>query len=578
MFCPNCGNELHEVLCGVCGYDLSLDYLRLPTLFPAAAPASRPSLEEERQQSMYETARTVENTAAAEAGYTAAALLYEQLGTPGWRDSAERARYCREKAQELEQRERQAVPPPAPQPDPAAPPSQPRVSQPGPASRPQPPAPDPLRDPSAGKGKKKGILLAAVLLAVLAVIGLFAGKAIRPADSGSPPASSGQSGGETTKDKVDKAAEAAAQAVQSAASAIPDLSLTVIPGRLIVATEAQYPPLESVDPSLTGQDRYVGYEMSLARYIAAELGLSLEIRDMAFDSLYAALDTGEADMVLAGIAYTRERAESCSLSDPYSFGEIGTEETEFVILMKKDSDALTQRVNEILARAKDAGLFEAWVRQDSEVMSHAEFLAAGLNTEVVIETYVQAAQAWQDNTVSVYAQSPDGAYFLYGMACSEADYAKLVPGAKIRVTGYKSEWAGEVEIIDASFSLESGSYLAEAADITALLGTDELILHQNEFVAFRGMTVAPILDGDGKEAAFLYQWNGAGREGDDLYFNVSLNGKTYTFTVESCLCDQDSDVYKAVKALKIGDRVDLEGFLYWYEGMNPHITVVSPAA
>jgi hypothetical protein len=91
------------------------------------------------------------------------------------------------------------------------------------------------------------------------------------------------------------------------------------------------------------------------------------------------------------------------------------------------------------------------------------------------------------------------------------------------------------------------------------------------------MTVEPIQDADGKDAAFLYKWNGTGSEGDDLYFNVSLNGKTYNFTVESYLCDKDSDVYKAVKALKVGDKIDLEGFLYWYEGVNPHITSVKTA-
>lgn len=75
--------------------------------------------------------------------------------------------------------------------------------------------------------------------------------------------------------------------------------------------------------------------------------------------------------------------------------------------------------------------------------------------------------------------------------------------------------------------------------------------------------------------AFLYKWDGSGTEGDDLYFNVSLDGNTYTFTVESYLCDKDSDVYKAVQNLKVGDVVDMEGFLYWYEGVNPHITSVS---
>ena len=84
-------------------------------------------------------------------------------------------------------------------------------------------------------------------------------------------------------------------------------------------------------------------------------------------------------------------------------------------------------------------------------------------------------------------------------------------------------------------------------------------------------------DADGKEAAFLYKWNGTGSEGDDLCFNASHDGKTNNFTVESLFCDKDSDVYKAVKNLKIGDKIDLEGFLYWYEGVNPHITSVKTA-
>ena len=56
-----------------------------------------------------------------------------------------------------------------------------------------------------------------------------------------------------------------------------------------------------------------------------------------------------------------------------------------------------------------------------------------------------------------------------------------------------------------------------------------------------------------------------------------MNGASYSFTVESDLCGVDSDVYKAVKNLKIGDKIDMEGFLYWYNGVNPHITSVTPA-
>ncbi|MBQ9123060.1 MAG: hypothetical protein IJY10_06145, partial [Lachnospiraceae bacterium] len=190
------------------------------------------------------------------------------------------------------------------------------------------------------------------------------------------------------------------------------------------------------------------------------------------------------------------------------------------------------------------------------VMTHAEYMAAALESEVVIEAYVQAKQSWWDNTATVYLQDKDGAYFVYGMACTEEDYAKIPTGTKIKVTGYKAEWSGEVEIIDATFEIMEGNYVAEAKDVTSLLGTDELAKHQNEFVAFKGLTVEAANDnGD----AFLYNWDGSGQDGNDLYFNVSYNGKTYSFTVESYLCENTTYVYAEVKNIKVGDVIDCEG-------------------
>ena len=226
----------------------------------------------------------------------------------------------------------------------------------------------------------------------------------------------------------------------------------------------------------------------------------------------------------------------------------------------------------------DTNAAEAEDTKSEGVMTYDEYVAAALDSEVVIEAYVQAKQSWWEDQATVYAQDKDGAYFLYNMACSEEDYAKLTTGTKIKVTGYKSEWSGEVEIIDATFEIEDGNYVASAEDVTSLLGSDDLIDHQNKFVTFKGMTVeAAGQDDAGNDVAFLYNWDGSGQEGDDLYFNVSLNGETYTFTVESYLCDSSTDVYKAVQGLNIGDTVDMEGFLYWYEGVNPHITSVKAA-
>ena len=123
-------------------------------------------------------------------------------------------------------------------------------------------------------------------------------------------------------------------------------------------------------------------------------------------------------------------------------------------------------------------------------------------------------------------------------------------------------------------------------DVTDVLGNeDELAGFMNQRVLFTGMTVEPIGEAEdtvseteaeteaeeAEQAAFQYGWDGSGTEGDDLYFNASVGGKTYTFVVESNLCDENSEVYQTVKNLKVGDTIDMEGFLYWYEGAQPHI-------
>ena len=201
----------------------------------------------------------------------------------------------------------------------------------------------------------------------------------------------------------------------------------------------------------------------------------------------------------------------------------------------------------------------------SKAMSHADYAAAEMDAEVVLEMYVQATQSWWDNKITVYTQSPDGAYFLYELQCSEEDAAKLVPGTKIRVTGFKGEWAGEIEVMDGTFEFVDGdTFIAEATDVTELLGTEELIAHQNEFVAFNGMTVE----------AIEYK---NGEPGDDIYVTLGYNGASYDFCVEIYLTGAESEVYTTVGSLNVGDVVNVEGYLYWYEGVNPHITAISLA-
>lgn len=300
---------------------------------------------------------------------------------------------------------------------------------------------------------------------------------------------------------------------------------------------------------------------------------------MAFALAFACMGCGSDNAGAAEEAAPEQAAAEDAAAEETETEEAAPEETEAEDAAEAET---AETESEEPAEAESAGTEE----KSEGVMTYAEYAAAELDTEVVVETYVQAKQSWWEDKATVYTQDEDGAYFIYNMVCSEEDYAKLTPGTKIKVTGYKTEWSGEVEIAEgATFEIVEGNYVAEAMDVTSLLGTDELIDHQNKLVSFKGMTVEAKKDADGNEVkdadgnpvAFLYNWDGSGQEGDDLYFDVSLDGQTYTFTVESYLCDKSTDVYAAVQALNVGDTIDMEGFLYWYNGVNPHITSVTVA-
>ncbi len=249
--------------------------------------------------------------------------------------------------------------------------------------------------------------------------------------------------------------------------------------------------------------------------------------------------------------------------------------------LKAEAAKAAEEAKKAAEEAAKAAEEAAKKAEEAAVMSYDEYAKADLEAAVCVETYVQATQSWWDGKITVYAQSKDGAIFIYNMACAEEDAAKLTAGTKIRVKGFKGEWAGEVEILEATFEFVDGdSFVAEPEDVTAFLGKDELINYMNKKVAFKGLKVAPSkVEGKDEEFAYLYSWDGSGsnESNSDLYFNVEVDGQVFTFTVESYLCGNTTDVYKAVEALKVGDMIDCEGFLYWYNGANPHITAVTPA-
>ncbi|AEJ20611.1 ABC transporter substrate-binding protein [Gracilinema caldarium] len=91
---------------------------------------------------------------------------------------------------------------------------------------------------------------------------------------------------------------------------------------LVIGTSADYPPYE-FHSLKDGKDLIVGFDIAIAQEIAKDLGVKLEIKDMQFDGLLAALQAGTIDIVISGMTPTEERKKSVDFSTTYYYAVHG---------------------------------------------------------------------------------------------------------------------------------------------------------------------------------------------------------------------------------------------------------------
>ena len=90
-------------------------------------------------------------------------------------------------------------------------------------------------------------------------------------------------------------------------------------GTLVVGMSTDYPPYEFTTKK-NGKTEYVGFEVDLAKKFAKDLGVKLVIKNMDFDSLLVALETGKIDVIISGMNITNERKKSVDFSNTYYSG------------------------------------------------------------------------------------------------------------------------------------------------------------------------------------------------------------------------------------------------------------------
>lgn len=107
-------------------------------------------------------------------------------------------------------------------------------------------------------------------------------------------------------------------------------------GKIVVATSPDWAPYEFENPNAEGQDKYVGSDMELARYIAEKLGVELEISAMDFDACIAAVGEGRVDLTIIDMAPTEERGLLMDFTDTYY-----DDASQNIVIRKEDAEKFT---------------------------------------------------------------------------------------------------------------------------------------------------------------------------------------------------------------------------------------------
>ncbi|MBP1155629.1 MULTISPECIES: ABC transporter substrate-binding protein [unclassified Paenibacillus] len=105
-------------------------------------------------------------------------------------------------------------------------------------------------------------------------------------------------------------------------------------GKIVMGTSADYPPYE-FHKEINKKDEIVGFDIEIAKAIAKDLGVELEMKDMRFEGLLAALEAGNVDFVISGMTPTPERMKAVDFTNIYYTA------VQKVVIRAEDKDKFT---------------------------------------------------------------------------------------------------------------------------------------------------------------------------------------------------------------------------------------------
>ena len=303
------------------------------------------------------------------------------------------------------------------------------------------------------KMKKKNVL--ALALALCLAIGTFAG-------CSSASGSASPAGG-----AVPAGNAAPAGSTAPAEGAAPGAGFTTVEaGKLTVATSPDFAPMEFVDASKSGQDQYVGFDITLAKHLAEQMGLELVITPMDFNACQVAVAMGSVDMAISGFSWTYERSENYNLSDSYHAGDNEDGQTTICLASDGDKYADAPHVEGLKVGVQGASLQELLAK---EQLTNAQVIPFQDLTTAVMQLRngdFDIMACADGNASAIIAANPDLALTGFDFEVSDQYKDNLILLQK----GNDALTAKVNEILAAA--KESGVYAAWYDEAKALAGID----------------------------------------------------------------------------------------------------------
>ena len=176
--------------------------------------------------------------------------------------------------------------------------------------------------------------------------------------------------------------EADAEEEAEAPAEAPEEETEAAGGTLVMATNAYFEPYEYHEG-----DQIVGIDVEMAEAVAAKLGMELKVEDMEFDSIIPAVNSGKADMGVAGMTITEDRLISMNFSTPY------TTATQVIIVQEGSEiagadDLVGKKIGVQLGTTGDiyaSDVEDAEIEQYNKGMDAVQALTTGKVDAVVID-------------------------------------------------------------------------------------------------------------------------------------------------------------------------------------------------